>query len=406
MNSVPIPRLAAALAAITAVALSLALVATGATRAAKPDIKLMVPVPTQNAILDQYDLYVIASNVAREINKRGGIRGQQVKMEFCNVGFDPNLNEQCARKAASDGVTATIGSLFLFGNVSQPILEAAHIPAIGAAATNPAELTSPYVFTNAPSPLHTFAEAFLAGRHCKNTSLVVTSSQYSQFKKYYEAGLKANSRGGFVSAVLVPPTATDMNAYVAQAAKGADCIAVGPAEPQFPAWLGAMRSQGLKQRMYVLAGSSLQPKVVADYADVTNGWYAISYYPSITNPVWKPYVDLMTKYHNLGKYAGNIGGLSQMRTYLAMKVFEQVATKMKGTVTNETLYKALTTAPTCQVDVGKMMPKLNYCKEASDPDLRRLFDTSVWIQRIKNGKYTDVSRTFFDMLPFYEKGKG
>lgn len=406
MNS-SLRRLRIVVLVLVAGSLAVALTASAAPNAKRP-IKIMVISSWDTPLVDLGDLPTIIRNTARYVNaqrspKGRGIDGAKVLVVSCNDRADPNLAEACARRAVSERVVALIGGFSIWGNRIFPILEQAGIPWVGNFAFQPIDGVSRMSFPAAPGALINFAPSALAARSCKRTAIVANAAQWTAQKPWAEAGMKAENKR-FVAQVLIPSTATDYAPFAAQLrAVSPDCLVNVLGEQQIFQLIPAMTAVSLKVRVYTVAGTALTQRIVDQFRRQTEGWVAVGYYPLHTQAVFREYQAILKRYPNLGKYAPNVGGSSELRSYIGFKIFQQVATKINGPVTNRSLVAALNTA--CDVRLGGMAPKFNFCKENPVPELRRIFNTSFTFQIVKNGKFRMLSRSFQNMLPNYLRSK-
>lgn len=110
-----------------------------------PPLKLLSLGSKGSPASDYPDIEVGAAAAARAINKRGGIGGREVIVDFCNTNFNANDAAACARKAVSEGYAAVVG-YHTGGRDSAvlPTLEQGKVPAIGLESTGiPADATNP-----------------------------------------------------------------------------------------------------------------------------------------------------------------------------------------------------------------------------------------------------------------------
>lgn len=391
--------------------LALAAVATGVYTAVaigatpKAPIKIMVLSSWDNPIIDLGDIPIIIKDLASARNATKGsggrgINGHQVIVISCNDKGDPNAAEACARKAVSENVVAVVGGFSLFGNRIFPVLEAAGIPWVGNFAYQAIDHTSAMSFPTSPGLLNTLAISALAARGCKNLVLMGSTATWSNVESWLVDGVKSQSRP-IVATIVVPAKATDYAPYAAQVkAKNADCIASTLTESMHFQLVPALTAVGLQKiRVYATAGTTLTERLAAQYTKETEGWVGIAYYPTLDNPVWASYRKALDKYNNLGKYTPNAGGSSELRSVIGFTILEKVAAKITGDVTAAKFVKALN--KTCKVDTGGQAPAMNFCKENPVPTLKRIFDTSVMFQVLRNGKFKMLNPKYQDMLPNY-----
>ena len=65
---------------------------------------------------------------AAALNKKGGIKGQQIQVKFCNTNSNANSATACGRQAVSDGATFVTGYLGTQSALIIPILAAGEHP--------------------------------------------------------------------------------------------------------------------------------------------------------------------------------------------------------------------------------------------------------------------------------------
>jgi ABC-type branched-subunit amino acid transport system substrate-binding protein len=100
--------------------------------------------PTGTSTYNAQDSVAVANAAVRGVNKRGGIKGRPLEMDYCNDENDPNKAAACARQMVSDGVVAVVRSISIAGGDQvAAVLAAAGIPDLGRGALVPAEFNSP-----------------------------------------------------------------------------------------------------------------------------------------------------------------------------------------------------------------------------------------------------------------------
>ncbi|MET0931001.1 MAG: ABC transporter substrate-binding protein [Aeromicrobium sp.] len=81
------------------------------------------------------------------INDNGGINGHPVKAEQCLTDYSVDQSTACVNKAIKDpAYVALVGSIFTEGAATNPLLEKAKLPNIGAFALTPVDYSSPSFF--------------------------------------------------------------------------------------------------------------------------------------------------------------------------------------------------------------------------------------------------------------------
>ena len=114
-----------------------------AERQANPII-IEVIAPVATPIENYPDAQAGVEGAAAALNKKGGIKGQQIQVKFCNTNSNANSATACGRQAVSDGATFVTGYLGTQSALIIPILPQANIPIIGSrSGGNPIDWTSP-----------------------------------------------------------------------------------------------------------------------------------------------------------------------------------------------------------------------------------------------------------------------
>src|SRR6201996_3433946 len=82
----------------------------------------------------------------KKINEEGGVNGSELELTICNDQGNPQVASHCAQEAVEKHDVAGMGSYSVQAAAFIPILESAHIPYIGADATQSIESTSEISF--------------------------------------------------------------------------------------------------------------------------------------------------------------------------------------------------------------------------------------------------------------------
>ena len=133
----------AAAALFLVVAALVAVTGASAQRQADPII-IEVIAPVATPIENYPDAQAGVEGAAAALNKKGGIKGQQIEVKFCNTNSNANSATACARQAVSDRATFVTGYLGTQSALIIPILQQANIPIIGSrSGGNPIDWTNP-----------------------------------------------------------------------------------------------------------------------------------------------------------------------------------------------------------------------------------------------------------------------
>ena len=197
--------------------------ATGEAPSGEP-LKVMT-VTTLNAAGPTYQNIANTANAyADYINARGGIAGRPLEVTVCDEQFDPAVATTCARQAVEEGMVSIVGSFTFFAESIVPVIAESSITWFGpCCAITPSELTSPYSFPIGNQPMYAVGAVKRAvDDGCTNINAVVIDGA-QVFLPPMENAMKALGKE-FGATVILPPTAQDYSAEVAQATDGADCV--------------------------------------------------------------------------------------------------------------------------------------------------------------------------------------
>ena len=193
-----------------------AVATTGAAPTGDP-IKVMT-VTTLNAAGPTYqNIAITAELFADYINAKGGINGHPLEVTVCDEKFDPAIATECARQAVDEGMVSIVGSFTFFAESIVPVIAESSITWFGACCPiTPSELTSPYSFNIGNQPMYAVGAVKRAVEDgCENINAVIIDGA-QVFIPPMENAMKALGKE-FGATVILPPTAQDYSAEVAQA---------------------------------------------------------------------------------------------------------------------------------------------------------------------------------------------
>jgi branched-chain amino acid transport system substrate-binding protein len=329
-------------------------------------------------------------------NSHGGIAGHPLKVTTCDEQGDPNKIATCGRQAVSDHDVAVIGSFTFNGDSIIPILTAANISWFGICC--PASISedkSPTVqVIGSGAPGGYVLKAVQDG--CKKIAFVdLDSGAYAQNAiNQTKAALQTIGAPPLAKVVLIPLTAQDYSAQVAEATTGTDCIDAPIGEANYPAFLNAYSSSGAKQRIYGPQGN-LDGKIAKQFPDATNNDVVVGLYSDLSLPVWADYRAAIKQYKAPSDEDYNsLGGLGTWAAYYA---FKQIVEGMTGDITGPAF---LATAQKATVKMNGMSPDVDFSKpfEGLGPNFVNEVNQSVTYDIIKNGKLIPFNNgKFYDL---------
>jgi branched-chain amino acid transport system substrate-binding protein len=129
-----------------------------------------------------------------DVNAKGGINGRKIELELFDDQGDPTVGTNLARKIASEGYTAMIGTAESAVTIAMaPILQQAQIPNITSGQSNGlVAVKSPFLFLNGPTSTtydETLAKYIVETKGIKNIAMITNNGSFG--KGEHDAFLKA-----------------------------------------------------------------------------------------------------------------------------------------------------------------------------------------------------------------------
>ena len=325
-------------------------------------IKVMT-VTTLNAAGPTYkNIANTAMAYEKYINARGGIAGHPLKVTVCDEQFDPAVATTCARQAVDGGMVSVVGSFTFFAESIVPVISQSDITWFGECCPiTPSELTSKHSFPIGNQPMYAVGAVKRAvDDGCKNINAVIIDGAQI-FVPPMENAMKALGKT-FGKTVILPPTAQDYSAEVAQATEGADCVIGIISETPYITWNTAWTQSGTTARQYGPQGN-LNSVSAKGNESSTDGDVVAGMYPDISTPPWAEYQVALKE----GGYDTNeldYNSLGGMGTWAAFVGFTQIAETIKGDITAKSFFDAA--SATTALDLKGMVPVLDFTKEWTD----------------------------------------
>ena len=385
-------------AADTAAATEAAATETSAAAVAAPTgdpIKVMT-VTTLNAAGPTYkNIANTAKAYEKYINSRGGIAGRPLAVTVCDEQFDPAVATTCARQAVDGGMVSVVGSFTFFAESIVPVIAESNITWFGPCCPiTQSELTSKDSFPIGNQPMYAVGAVKRAvDDGCKNINAVIIDGAQI-FVPPMENAIKALGQK-FGKTVILPPTAQDYSAEVAQATGGADCVIGIISETPYVTWNTAWTQSGTTARQYGPQGNLNSVSAKGNEAS-TDGDIIAGMYPDISTAPWAEYLVALKE----GGYDTNeldYNSLGGMGTWAAYTAFTQIAGTIKGDITAKSFFDAATA--TSSLDLKGMVPVLDFTKEWTEglKGYQRLFNRSVVFSKLENGKVVPLTTDFEDV---------
>lgn len=367
-----------------------------AVEAATGEPLKVMSVTTLNAAGPTYqNIANTAEAYAEYINARGGIAGRPLEVTVCDEQFDPAVAATCAREAVEGEMVAVVGSFTFFAESIVPVIAESDISWFGPCCPiTPSELTSPYSFPIGNQPMYAVGAVKRAiDDGCTSINAVIIDGAQI-FIPPMENAIAALGQS-FGDVIILPPTAQDYSAEVAQATTGADCVIGIISETPYITWNTAWTQSGTEARQYGPQGN-LNEVSAAGNEEATNGDIIAGMYPDISTAPWDEYRLALDEggYDTTALDYNSLGG---MGTWAAFVGFTQIAERIDGEITAASFFEAASN--TSNLDLGGMVPNLDFTQEWTDglEGYERLFNRSVVFSELDNGKVVPLTTDFEDV---------
>jgi len=359
-------------------------------------LKVMT-VTTLNAAGPTYqNIANTAQAYAEYINARGGIAGRPLEVTVCDEQFDPAVATSCAREATEGDMVSIVGSFTFFAESIVPVIAESDITWFGPCCPiTPSELTSKHSFPIGNQPMYAVGSVKRAvDDGCTSMNAVIIDGAQI-FIPPMENAMAALGQS-FGDVIILPPTAQDYSAEVAQATSNdADCVLMVVSEGPYITWNTAWTQSGTEARQYGPQGN-LNEVSAAGNEEATDGDIIAGMYPDISTAPWDEYRLALDEagYDTTELDYNSLGG---MGTWAAFHGFTIIAEGIDGEITAESFFEAASN--TSNLDLGGMVPDLDFTQEWTDglEGYERLFNRSVVFSTLENGKVVPLTTEFEDV---------
>jgi ABC-type branched-subunit amino acid transport system substrate-binding protein len=322
----------------------------------------------------------------KQLNAEGGLNGRDVDYVARDNAYDPQQTIQAARKLVTEDKvvaivgangTATSAAAFPF------VMDQSKVPVVngyGGAGDwfNP---TKPLLFGSFTLYEEQGAAAGAWAAEDGHKNILVVRSDPAAFQnvaKYVGPGAKTVDPNVSVSELVVKFQTTDYAPIVGQVrAKKPDAVVLILAFPEAAAYLKAAQLQGVDAPAYGY-GPTGDEGLIKLAGKAAEGFHAIS----LTKPALDP-SPAMEKYREaLAKYAPKEQpSVNSATNYANAMAFGEVAKKIKGDITSDSIVKAFETAGTIETGI---LPPLQW--SAKD----HLGTDEVQRIQVKDGKWVAI----------------
>ncbi|MGZ0176098.1 MAG: ABC transporter substrate-binding protein [Acidimicrobiales bacterium] len=359
-------------------------------------LKVMT-VTTLNAAGPTYqNIANTAQAYAEYINARGGIAGRPLEVTVCDEQFDPAVATSCAREAVEEGMVSIVGSFTFFAESIVPVIAESDITWFGPCCPiTPSELTSKHSFPIGNQPMYAVGSVKRAiDDGCQSMNAVIIDGAQI-FIPPMENAIAALGQS-FGDIIILPPTAQDYSAEVAQATNNdADCVIMVVSEGPYITWNTAWTQSGTDAVQYGPQGN-LNEISAAGNEESTDGDIIGGMYPDLSTAPWDEYRLALDEagYDTTELDYNSLGG---MGTWAAFHGFTIIAETIDGDITAESFFEAASN--TSNLDLDGMVPNLDFTQEWTDglEGYERLFNRSVVFSELDNGKVVPLTTEFEDV---------
>jgi ABC-type branched-subunit amino acid transport system substrate-binding protein len=256
-------------------------------------VSIGIVAPENTAVLNLPESVASAQAAVDALNKRGGLDGHRVVLDYCNDMGDPNQAADCGRQMISDKVIAVVGGGSAVPTVLPPILQAAGIPWLGDDAQSAPEFNTPIMFLFSGGAADGFAVLSARdGQQKIPSSLIVEDvPEASSLISLFSTPAKTAGQP-MVAIAKLPPTVADAAPTVAAAqVSKVKALLMALSPPQVAQMIKATQAAGANP-VFEWSGEpdgtvipALQPNNVLDYATPFAGLL-----PNSTNPLVARYI--------------------------------------------------------------------------------------------------------------------
>jgi len=349
---------------------------------------LMIVGIENNPIYSAPESFQGAEAAVDAINASGGVNGHKLILITCNNQLNPNAEAACISEAASDNVSALVGSYFNFGDFTA--IEKAKIPLLLNQGIAPDEYTSPVSYTIGSNVVwfESFG-SFAAKEGAKSASIAYIGTSAGKFSGQLmedstkRAGIKVTALVGF------DPSATDFSSYAAVLTKGnPDAIEMSGTSENVVPLIQAIKQSGYTGKIFTI-DSDLPPSGLKTLGSAGDGIYVVgrALFPTDTsNPEVAAFLADINKYEP--------GTLLDENSEMGWSGVETYAELMKNATsfTGADVIAALAKL-TSPIQAGVYGPFLG-AGTPPDPTYPRLLSAYYVTGQVENGAIQPINGTF------------
>lgn len=333
------------------------------------------------------------------INATGGIKGRQLKLDFCDSAYDPNKELSCARQLINDHVVATVHpSIFADSSGAEfKLYNKAKIAVFGGYGVSPLELTdsNSYPLSSGLVGWVYGAAKALKDAGAKKVSVVIDNNPPSQYFGTLAQGAFTALGYGSVNKVTGDETADPTMATAAAKAtgNGADGILIGTGPVAFPRVVKAIRANGYTGKIAAISATMEQPILKALGAD-SDGFLVSSQLAFVTdtaNPGIQKFLADMKQFQP----KGSIDDLS-LAAWASVELFAKILGASSAATMDSAAFNAALANLTTPVDIGVIAPYTVDGVKSPLSDFPRVLNATVQVGSVHSGKLVPDGKGFSD----------
>lgn len=316
------------------------------------------------------------------INAGGGLNGRPLTLEICDDRADANEATKCARRAAREGIVATVGNSSNFGNVILPVLEQAGIASIGHNPISPQDFSSPVAFPlQGGSPgMVAGAANMLADQGASRIRIAaVDSPAGASSEAFAKAGL-VGTDSEFAGITLVPIGAPDYAIYAQSIFQDSDGVLIGMNADQAARMITALR-QADPDKPIAVTMAALPPATIEQLGQAAEGIL-----------VSTPFRPITAGGETIEKF---LAGMAKTAPNARINGFS-----LQGWLAVQTFSRAMESLPVEQISAQSVLTRMNSLNQLSvgdalapltttdeyKPPFNRLFNRKVLFGVVRNGE--------------------
>ena len=359
---------------------------TGTGSASKQPIQIMVVGRYTNPEFSYPEMWPSAQAAATALNANGGINGRPVELVKCDDQGDPNVGAKCARQAASGHTPVVLLTFEVSGELINPILQAANIPAVDIFPVVPTDASTPVLFPTTGGLITQGAasQGFMHQVGCSQTGATTLAGDTGAGLPYVGMVTASKTLGVAKPVLLTSPEVGDQTPTIAAAVqKKVDCLYLNEDATQILGSLSAATQQAPNKKF---VAPTLSFASFGSIPTSANGMYLVS--PTVS-PFDTSNAEVQEFRGEMQKYAPSAPiSAWGLLTWASAKVLFGALKTVTGPVTNTSVLAALQKYSVAGTSVSDssttLLGAFSFAKESTVPHQPRLFNGNSFFYQFEN----------------------